>query len=137
MIEQFTDVGHVVIDDERMRLVGTAPSVNGVYAFVFDGQVQYIGAADRKIGGLHQRLCSCLRRARHISYSNRKDGLPGTTSALRNAIRCHLEANETVNVWVVTIDKMPDRDVAGFKRRAILALCPPLNKAHITPIVNF
>lgn len=131
MIEHFIEIGHVEIDGDRMKLIGSAPRVNGVYAWFFDGEVEYIGMTNRKYGGLDSRLRSYVRRAKHISYSYTKDGKPGTTSAMRDAIRSHIEQGGKVTVRVVTIDEMPDRDIAAFEREAIRVQRPPRNKAHI------
>ena len=130
MSELFTSIGHVEIDGDRMRLVGNAPQVNGVYAWVFDKQLQYIGVANRAKGGLHARLSMYLRRATHVSFGTRKDGKSGTTTAMRDAIRSRVEAGGEVKVMVVPVDEIPEGDLAEFEKRAIQELRPPRNKVH-------
>jgi excinuclease UvrABC nuclease subunit len=88
----------------------------GVYAFVVDGEVRYIG----KAGRLHRRL----RR-----YSNRSFGKPGGTE-LR---RCHREIiatidhREVVRVFALVVD---DQSVSllELERRYICRFSPLWNQ---------
>ena len=91
----------------------------GVYAFVVDGQVRYVGKADQ----LHKRL---------RNYSNRCVRA-ATSKALR---ACHveivrsIEAGLIVAVYALALDPSDDTTNWDLERRLIQQLSPPWNRTH-------
>jgi hypothetical protein len=115
----FVRVGRWLADGETMRLDGKAERSAGVYAYVVDGDVRYVGSAQR---GLHRRL-------RH--YVNSKT--MRTSTRIRTEIVGCLSKGSVVEVFALVPPSiqwkgLPVDLVAGLEEGLIRSLRPAWNR---------